>query len=63
MIVYKGLCDTAAKQCTCMMLFEIAYASFRRLDIWKKYDLDIILITGEQLYRNINRTDVLVLMI
>ena len=28
--------DTAGRQCTCMALFAITYASFKRLGIWKK---------------------------
>ena len=32
----EKFCDTAGRQCTYMTLFAIAYASFRRLDIWRK---------------------------
>ena len=30
--------DTAGRQCICMALFAIAYASFKRLGVWKKCD-------------------------
>lgn len=40
--------DTAGRQCTCMALFAIAYASFKKLNIWGKCDLDIILVNGDQ---------------
>ena len=51
--------DTAGRQCTCMALFAIAYTSFKRLGIWKKCDLDVILVNGDQLYKSLNRTDYL----
>ena len=35
--------DTAGRQYTCMALFAIAYASFKRLGILQKCDLDVIL--------------------
>ena len=38
--------DTAGRQCTCMALFAIANASFKGLGIWKKCDLDVILMNG-----------------
>ena len=34
-----------------MALFAIAYASFKRLGIYKKCDLDVILMNGDQLYK------------
>ena len=45
--------DTAGRQCTCMTLFAIGYASFKRLGIWKKCDLDVILMNGNQLYKGL----------
>ena len=51
--------DTARRQCTCMALFAIVYVSFKRLGIWKKCDLDVILMNGDQLYRSLDRTDYL----
>ena len=49
--------DTAGRQCTCMVLFAIAYASFKRLRIWKKCELDVILMNGDQLYKSLDRID------
>ena len=40
-------------------LFAIAYASFKRLGIWKKCDLDVILMNGDQLHKSLDRTDYL----
>ena len=37
----------------------IAYVSFKRLGIWKKCDLDVILTNGDQLYESSDRTDYL----
>ena len=42
-----------------MALFAIVYVSFKRLGIWKKCDLDVILMNGDQLYRSLDRTDYL----
>ena len=42
-----------------MTLFGIAYASLRRLDIWRKSGLDIILTTENQLYKSLNKTNCL----
>ena len=39
-----------------MALFAIAYASFKRLGIWKKCDLDVILMNGNQLCKTLDRT-------
>ena len=49
--------DTAERQCTCMALFAIAYASFKSSGIWKKCDLDVILMNRDQLYKGLDRTD------
>ena len=51
--------DTAGKQFICMVHFAIAYANFRKLNIWRNCDLDIILINGDQLYKTLNRTNYL----
>ena len=42
-----------------MALFAVAYASFKKLGIWKKCDLDVILMNGYQLYKSLDRTDYL----
>ena len=42
-----------------MTLFAIAYTGFKRLGIWKKCDLDVILMNGDQLYKSLDRTDYL----
>ena len=51
--------DTAVRQYTCMALFAIAYASFKRLGIWQKCGLDVILMNGGQLCKSLDRTDYL----
>ena len=51
--------DTAGRQYTCMALFAIAYASFKRLGILQKCDLDVILMNGVQLCKSLDRTDYL----
>ena len=51
--------DTTGRQCTCMALFEIAYGSFKRLGIWKKCNLDVILMNGDMLYKSLDRTNYL----
>ena len=51
--------DTAGKQFACMVHFAIAYVNFRKLNIWRNCDLDIILINGDQLYKTLNRTNYL----
>ena len=42
-----------------MARLAIAYVSFKRLGIWKKFDLDVILTNGDQLYESSDRTDYL----
>ena len=42
-----------------MHMYVIVYASFKRLGIWKKCDLDVILINGDQLYKSLDKTDYL----
>ena len=42
-----------------MHMYAIVYASFKRLGIWKKCDLDVILMNGDQLYKSLDRTDYL----
>ena len=42
-----------------MSLFAIAYASFKRLHKCRNFDLEIILVNEEQLYKSLNRTDYL----
>ena len=49
--------DTAGRHCTCMSLFAIAYDSFKRLGIWNKCDLGVVLMRGDQLYKSLDRTD------
>ena len=51
--------DTTGRQCTCMALFAIAYGSFKRLGIWKKCDLDVILMNGDMFYKSLYRTNYL----
>ena len=51
--------DANGRQCTCMAVFSIEYANFKRLGIWKKCDLDVILMNGDQLYKGLDRTDYL----
>ena len=51
--------ETAGRQCTCIALFAIANGRFKRFGIWKKWDLDVILMKGDQLYKSLDRTDYL----
>ena len=51
--------DTVGRQCICTAIFAIAYASFKSLGIWKKCDLDVNLMNGDQLHKSLDRTDYL----
>ena len=39
-------------QCTCMSLLSILYSKFKRVSLWSKNDLDLILVLGDKLYKD-----------
>ena len=47
--------ETAGIQCTCMTLFEISYSTLKSVNRWDQFDLDIILINGDALYKSLRR--------
>ena len=41
-------------QCTCNSLFAICYSTVKRVSVWKSWDLDYILESGNDIFKNIN---------
>ena len=42
-------------QCPCMALFAISYLTLTEVNRWDQFDLDIILINGDALYKSLRR--------
>ena len=53
MLCYAGI------QCTCMTLFAISYSTLKSVNRWDQFDLDIILINGDALYKSLRRQTLL----
>ena len=55
--------ETAGIQCTCMTIylhvFAISYSSVKDVNRWDQFDLDIILINGDALYKSLRRQTLL----
>ena len=47
--------ETAGIQCACMALFAISYSTLKEINRWDQFDLDIILIYGDTLYKSLRR--------
>ena len=45
--------ETAGSQCGCNSLLAICWASVKRVSVWKTWDLDNVLESGDKLYKNI----------
>ena len=45
--------ETAGIQCACMALFAISYSTLKEVNRWDQFDLDIILINGDALYKTL----------
>ena len=44
--------ETAGIRCPCMALFAISYSTLNEVNRWDQFDLDIILICGDSLYKS-----------
>ena len=51
--------ETAGIQCACMTLFAISYSTLKDVNRWDQFDLDIILINGDALYKSLRRQTLL----
>ena len=51
--------ETAGIQCACMALFAISYSTLKEVNRWDQFDLDIILINGDALYKSLRRQTLL----
>ena len=55
--------ETAGIQCTCMTIylhvFAISYSSVKDVNRWDQFDLDIILINGDALYKSLRKQTLL----
>ena len=51
--------ETAGIQCACMALFAISYSTLKEVNRWDQFDLDIILINGDALYKGLRRQTLL----
>ena len=51
--------ETADIQCACMALFAISYSTLKEVNRWDQFDLDIILINGDALYKSLHRKTLL----
>ena len=47
--------ERAGIQCACMPLFAISYSTLKEVNRWDQFDLDIILINGDALYKRLRR--------
>ena len=47
--------EAAGIQCTCMALFAISYSILKEVNWWDQFDLDIILINSDALYKTLHR--------
>lgn len=46
--------DTAGRQCACNSLFSIFWSKVRNIEYWTKFDLDKILVEGDNIYKSLN---------
>ena len=51
--------ERAGIQCACMPLFAISYSTLKEVNRWDQFDLDIILINGDALYKSLRRQTLL----
>ena len=51
--------ETASIQCACMALFVLSYSNLKEINRWDQFDLDIILINGDALYKSLRRQTLL----
>ena len=51
--------ETADIQCACIALFAISYSTLKGVNRWDQFDLDIILINGDALYKSLRRQTLL----
>ena len=45
--------EKAGIQCACMALFAISFSALKEVNEWDHFDLDIILINGDALYKTL----------
>ena len=46
--------ETAGSQCACNALYSLFWSHIRPVNIWKCFDLDMILVEGDKLYKLLN---------
>ena len=51
--------ETTCIQCRCMALFAISYSTLKEVNRWYHFDLDIVLINGDALYKTLRRQTLL----
>ena len=51
--------EAADIQCACMALFASSYSTLKEVNRWDQFDLDIILINGDALYKKLRRQTLL----
>ena len=47
--------ETAGIPCACMALFAISCSTLKEVNRWDQFDVDIILINGDTLYKSLRR--------
>ena len=47
--------ETEGIQCAYMELFTISYSTFQEVNRWDQFDVDIILINSDTLYKSLRR--------
>ena len=47
--------NTAGKQCSCIALFSLFWCHIKQVSRWDSLDLDNILISGDKLYKSLNK--------
>ena len=47
--------ETVGIQCACMELFTISYSTFKEVNQWDQFDVEIILINSDTLYKSLRR--------
>ena len=51
--------ETAGIHCACMALFATSYSTLKEVNQWDQFNLDIILINGDSLYKTLRRQTLL----
>ena len=51
--------ETAGIQCVCMALFAISYSTVKDISRWDQSDFDIVLVSGDALYKTLGRRTLL----